>query len=171
MTKEKENKKEKSKSEKIAQRGMLIAVAFVLSWLESQLPVFVAVPGVKIGLTNLVVLVALYHLGTRDAVVLNVLRILLVGLTFGNLFSLLYSLAGGILSAAAMIFLKKTGKFSMTGVSVAGGIAHNVGQILVAMVVLESSGVLYYLGVLWISGMVAGIIVGILGSMVTKRLF
>lgn len=166
----KEMTSQKKRTEKLALRGMLLAVAFVLSWVEAQLPPLAAVPGVKLGLTNLVVLVALYRLGTKDALILNVVRIVLVSLTFGNLFSLLYSLAGGILSAAVMILLKKTGSFRMTGVSLAGGIFHNVGQILVAMVVLESSGVLYYMGVLWISGMLAGIAVGLVGAQLVKRL-
>jgi heptaprenyl diphosphate synthase len=160
-----------SKTQKIALRGMLVAVAFVLSWAESQFPTFVAVPGIKIGLTNLVVLTALYRLSTPDAVVINGVRILLAGLTFGNLFSMVYSFSGGVLSTLVMIALKKTGKFSITGVSIAGGIFHNVGQLLVAMVVLQSQGVWYYLGVLWIGGLVAGFAVGILGGMITKRIF
>jgi heptaprenyl diphosphate synthase len=163
--------KEKNNSKKIALRGMLVAVAFVLSWLEAQIPVFVAVPGIKMGLTNLVVLVALYRLSVRDALVLNGVRILLAGLTFGNLFSMIYSLAGGCLSGIVMVLLKKTGKFSITGVSIAGGVFHNVGQLLVAMVVLQSQGVWYYLGVLWIGGVAAGLVVGLLGSMITKRIF
>lgn len=155
---------------RLAMRGMLVAVAMVLSWLEAQLPVFFAVPGMKLGLTNLVVLIALYRFGKKDAMIINILRILLVGLSFGNMFSMIYSLAGGLLSGIIMILLYMTNRFRMVSVSLAGGIFHNVGQILVAMFVLESSSVLYYLPVLWISGMAAGVFVGLLGAQVVRRL-
>ena len=128
------------------------------------------VPGVKLGLTNLVVLVAIYRLSTMDALVINGIRILLVAFTFGNMFSLLYSFAGGMLSTIVMLLLKRSGRFRLPVVSVAGGIVHNIGQILVAMVVLESTGVAYYLGVLWFSGMIAGAVVGMIGAGVVKRL-
>ena len=155
-----------NRTQKTALRGMLIAVAFVLSWLEAQLPPLAMVPGVKLGLTNLVVLVAIYRLSTMDALVINGIRILLVAFTFGNMFSLLYSFAGGMLSTIVM----RSGRFRLPVVSVAGGIVHNIGQILVAMVVLESTGVAYYLGVLWFSGMIAGAVVGMIGAGVVKRL-
>lgn len=159
-----------SRTHKIALRGMLIAVAFVLSWLEAQLPPLGMVPGVKLGLTNLAVLIAVYRLGTADAMMINIVRILLVSFTFGNMFSLWYSLAGGMLSTIVMLALHRTGKFHLPVVSIAGGVVHNIGQILVAMVVLESSGVVYYLGVLWFSGMIAGALVGLIGAGVVRRL-
>lgn len=155
---------------KLALRGLMIAAAFILSWVESQIPAFFAVPGIKLGLTNLVVLVALYCLSEKDAIWMNLLRIVLVGCTFGNMFSLLYSLAGGILSGLTMILLKRFGKFHITAVSIAGGVMHNVGQILVAMLVLETKSILYYLPVLWISGIVAGLVVGLIGKEVVQRL-
>ncbi len=150
--------------------GLLIALAFVLSYLESLIPVFIAVPGVKLGLTNLVVLIAFVRLGKKDAFIINVIRILLVGFTFGNTYSLLYSLAGGILSYLAMLLLWKRKSFSLLGVSVAGGVCHNIGQILVAMTVLETGALIYYLPILMISGTIAGILVGILCKEVIKRL-
>lgn len=159
-----------NRTQKIAMRGMLLAVAIVLSWLEAQIPPLIAVPGIKLGLTNLVVLIALYRFGERDAVFINILRIILVGITFGNAFSLIYSLAGGLLSGLAMILLKKSNRFSMVSVSLAGGIFHNIGQILVAMAVLKTKTVIYYVPVLWVSGMAAGIMVGLLGGQVLKRL-
>ncbi|MDO4166167.1 MAG: Gx transporter family protein [Eubacteriales bacterium] len=155
---------------KIALRGLLIALAMVLSWVEAQIPVFTAVPGMKLGLTNLVVLVALYRLGSKDALFLNFVRVLLVGLTFGNMVSFVYSLAGGMLSGCLMIILKRVKWFSVTTVSLAGGVFHNVGQILVAMVILETSSLIYYLPFLWIGGMVSGILIGILGARIIKRL-
>lgn len=158
------------KTHKVAWMGLLVAVAMVLSWIEAQLPVMAAVPGVRLGLTNLAVLVALYQQGAREAMFLNVLRIVLVGITFGNLSAMLYSLAGGICSGIVMLIMKKTGKFGVVTVSVAGGIFHNVGQILVAMAVLETRAVLYYLPVLWFSGIAAGACVGLLCAYVLKRL-
>ncbi len=158
------------KTYKIALMGMLAAAAMVLSWLEAQIPVFVAVPGARLGLTNLAVLVALYRLGAREAVLLNILRIVLVGITFGNLSAMLYSLAGGLCSGAGMIVMKKTDRFGVISVSVAGGILHNVGQIIVAMLVLETRAVIYYLPVLWFCGIAAGACVGILCAFVLKRL-
>ena len=158
------------KSKKIAYYGLCIALAFVLSYVESLFPTFIAVPGVKLGLTNLVVLIALVKIGKKDAFFINMIRILLVGLTFGTAFSLLYSFAGGILSFLVMMLLYGKNRFSVIGVSVAGGVAHNVGQILVAMMVLESKALVYYLPVLILSGTLAGVVVGILCGEVVKRL-
>ena len=158
------------KSKKIAYYGLCIALAFVLSYVESLFPTFIAVPGVKLGLTNLVVLIALVKIGKKDAFFINMIRILLVGLTFGSAFSLLYSFAGGILSFLVMMLFYGKNRFSVIGVSVAGGVAHNVGQILVAMMVLESKALVYYLPVLILSGTLAGVVVGILCGEVVKRL-
>ncbi len=158
------------KSQKIARYALLTALAMVLSWLESMVPVTAAVPGVKLGLTNLVVIFALYRMSLRDAAVISGIRVLLVSMTFGNAYSFAYSLAGATLSLAVMALLKKTGKLSMLGVSVAGGVCHNVGQILVAMAVLETTGLAYYLPVLMVSGVVAGVCIGVVGAVVTKRI-
>ena len=159
-----------TKTGKIAIRALMIALAMVLSYLESQIQFFSIVPGMRLGLTNLVVMVALYRINEAEAIFMNVLRIFLVGVTFGNLFSFFYSLAGGVLSGLVMIILKRTKKLSMTTVSVMGGIFHNVGQILVAMVVLQTTSVLYYLLVLWMSGIVAGVVIGLLSAQIVKRL-
>lgn len=154
----------------LAMRGLLVAAAFVLSWLESQIPAFFAIPGMKLGLTNLVVLMALYRFGWKDAMMLNLLRIVLVGFSFGTMMSMMFSLAGGMLSCLMMILLKKTQKFHVVTVSVAGGIFHNIGQILVALFIFESSYVFYYLPVLWAAGLGAGAVVGLLCGQVVKRL-
>ncbi|MCR4675089.1 MAG: Gx transporter family protein [Lachnospiraceae bacterium] len=158
------------KSKKIALFGLLIALAFVLSYIESLIPVFIAIPGVKLGLTNLVVLIALINFGKKEALFINVIRIILVGLSFGNAYSLLYSLAGGILSFAAMSLLLRKKTFSTLGISVAGGVCHNIGQIVVASFVLETGALVYYLPVLMISGTIAGVLVGILCGEIVKRL-
>ena len=155
-------------SRKIALRGVLVALAMIFSYVESLVPY--PVPGIKLGLTNVVVLFALYKIGTKDAIAINIVRIVLVGLTFGNMFSLIYSLAGGILSAIVMIVMKRTEKFSIAAVSIAGGIMHNVGQIVVAMFVLKTKAIAFYLPFLWISGIVAGVVIGLIGKAVIARI-
>lgn len=155
---------------KVARYGLLVALALVLSWLESLIPAFFAAPGMKLGLTNLVVLLALYRMGERSAVFVNLLRIALVAMLFGNAYALAYSLAGGLLSGAVMILLKRSGRFGMAGVSVAGGLAHNLGQILVAMLLLDTWQIVGYLPALWIGGMAAGLAVGLLGGELVRRL-
>ncbi|MCR4797965.1 MAG: Gx transporter family protein [Lachnospiraceae bacterium] len=158
------------KGKRVAYYGLCIALAFVLSYLESLLPVFTGVPGVKLGLTNLVVLVALYRMKVYDALFINVVRIILVGLTFGNGYSFLYSLAGGIFSFVVMVILYRSKKFGSVGVSVSGGVAHNFAQIAVAMLIMETHALLFYLPVLILSGTMAGVLVGILSGQIVKRL-
>ena len=154
----------------IARYGLLIALALILSYAEAQLPAFFAVPGMKLGLTNLVVLLALYLMGSGSAVTINIIRIMLAALLFGNGMSLAYSAAGGLLSGGVMILLKKTGRFSVVTVSIAGGVMHNVGQILVAMVLLGTSSLAWYLLILWFTGIASGAVIGILGGLLCGRL-
>ncbi len=156
------------KASKVAQYGLLIALALVLSYVESLLPP-IGVPGVKLGLPNLAIVFALYRLGWKDACVISLARVVLVTLLFGNGAALVYSIAGAVLSLSLMGLLWKTGKFSAVGVSVAGGVAHNAGQILVAMALLETSRLAWYLPVLWLSGTVAGVLVGVVAGVLVKR--
>ena len=158
------------KTKRIAYLGLLIALAFIFSYIESLIPVNLGVPGAKLGLANLVVIVTLYILGERDAFVLSMIRIVLVGFTFANMASMIYSMAGGIVSYVVMVIAKKTKLLSITGVSVLGGVFHNVGQIMVAMAVLETASLIYYLPVLLIAGIVSGVAIGILGAMIAKRM-
>ena len=158
------------KSKKVAVYGLLVALAFILRYIESLFPLSFAIPGIKLGLANLVVVIALYSLGAGDALLLSFLRILLVSFTFGNLSMMLYSLAGGGLSWFFMIIFRKTKLFSMTGVSIIGGIAHNIGQIIVAMLVVETFDIVYYLPFLMIAGVITGAVIGILGGMINKRI-
>ena len=157
------------KARRVALYGMLTALAFILSYVESLVPVTVGIPGVKLGLANLVVVIALYTLDLKGAFVISVVRIVLSGLTFGGLFSMLYSLAGGLLSFAVMAILSRKKLLGTVGVSVCGGVAHNIGQLLVAMAVLETESVWYYFPVLLISGSVAGVLIGLLGGWMTGR--
>lgn len=157
------------KAKKVATYGLLVALAFILSYIESLFPLSLAIPGIKLGLANLVVITALYSMGAREAFSLSLLRILLVGFTFGNLSMMLYSLAGGMLSWLLMTIFRKTNLLSMTGVSIIGGIAHNIGQIGVAILVVETFDIAYYLPFLMIAGVITGAVIGILGAMINKR--
>ena len=157
-------------SRELTRFALLIALAMVLSWLESLVPLSLAVPGVKLGLANLVVIFALYRLGPRQAAVISLVRVLLVTFTFGNAFSFAYSLAGAALSFVVMLLLQKTGKFSMLGVSIAGGVFHNIGQILVAMAVLVTAELMWYLPALLLAGIVAGVCIGAVGALITARI-
>ena len=156
------------KASKVAQYGLITALGLVLSYLESLVP-SLGVPGVKLGLPNIAIVFALYRLGWRDACIISLVRVFLVFLLFGNGAGLAYSLAGAALSLSLMGLLKKTGRFSSVGVSVAGGVAHNAGQILVAMVLLETARLAWYLPVLWVSGTVAGVLIGIVAGVLVKR--
>ncbi len=158
------------KSKKVVLYGLLIALAFILSYIESVIPIPVPIPGIKIGLANLVVITALYLMGPKEAFVLSMIRIILVGFTFGNLSTMLFSFAGGILSWGLMVCARKIKGLSITGVSILGGIGHNVGQILVAIFVVNSASLIYYLPFLIISGLVAGTVIGMVGAIITTRL-
>ena len=158
------------KTKKIATYGVMAALAMILSYVEMQLPAFVAIPGVKMGLTNIVVIVALYKMGNKSAIFINIVRIIAVSLLFGTLMSFAFSFAGGMLSTLVMILLKKTDKFSTVGVSVAGGITHNIGQIRAAMLLLNTKAIIWYLPVLWLSGILSGLLIGLIGAIIVKRI-
>ncbi len=158
------------KTSKIPLYGVLIALALILSYVESQIPAFVAIPGMKLGLTNIVVLSALYLLGDKSAMMINTFRIVVVSILFGNAMSFAFSIVGGMLSTLVMIILKKSGKFRIIGISAAGGITHNIGQIITAIVLLGTTAIAWYLPILWISGIVSGIIIGVIGGAVCSRL-
>lgn len=157
-------------TKKTATYGLLIALAFIFSYIEFLIPINLGVPGVKLGLANLVVIITLYVSGIPAAFAISIIRIVLNAFTFGNVAAMIYSLAGGILSLLIMILARKTKKFSTLGVSVLGGVFHNVGQILVAIIVLETGRLIYYLPVLIVSGLVAGIVIGIISAEIIKRL-
>ena len=158
-------------SRRLARYALLTALAMALSWLESLVPLAGVVPPVvKLGLTNLVVIFALYRMSLRDAAVISLIRVVLVAFTFGNSYSFAYSLAGAALSLAVMALLKRSGKFSLLGVSVAGAVSHNIAQVLVAMAVMETSRLAWYLPVLLVSGIAAGVCVGAAGALIVKRI-
>lgn len=154
---------------KVAVFGVFTSLALILSYVELFIPINFGIPGMKLGLANLLVVILLYKGCPRDALLLSVIRILLSGLIFGNMFSIFYSLGGGLLSLAVMVFLKKTGQFTVAGISIGGGASHNVGQLLVAMFVVQTYQVGYYLPVLLIAGVITGAVIGILSAEVLKR--
>ena len=154
----------------IAEYGLLIALALVLSYVEYLIPFSFAVPGVKLGLANIVVVFALYRLGWKEALTISLLRVLLMTFMFGNAFALAYSLSGAVLSFGVMLLLLKTKRFSSIGVGIAGGVSHNIGQILCAMVLLETKQIASYLPVLLVSGTLAGVAIGIIAGILIARI-
>ena len=159
----------KKSSKNVAFLGLCTALALILAYVEILLqPLFPAIPGIKMGLPNIIIIFLLYKRGAVPAMWVSLLRMILVSILFGNVMALLYSLAGGALSLLVMTVLKRLGFMSEIGVSVAGGVCHNIGQILMAMLLLETAELGYYLVVLAVTGTVAGILVGICGSLLIK---
>lgn len=159
------------KARRLTFLGLAAAVALILSYVEMLLPPIVtAVPGIKIGLPNIVIIFLLYRFGIKDAAAVSVVRLAAVTLLFGNPVMLIYSAAGAALSLALMVLCKKCGLFSAVGVSIVGGVMHNLGQILVAMLLLETAEIGYYMIVLAVSGTVAGIFIGLCGIALLKAM-
>ena len=154
----------------VALYGLLTALALVLSFVETLIPIPIPIPGVKLGLANLVTVVGLYLIGIPGTIAVTLVRIVLVGFSFGNPYSMIYGLSGSFLSLLVMAILKKTGRFSQISISVLGGIAHNIGQITFAAVIVQTSGVFYYLPFLIAAGCIAGTLIGIVGGLITGRL-
>ncbi len=160
-----------SKNKMTAMCGVFIALALVLSYLETLIPLNFAVPGIKLGLANLVTIVAMFKLGLKPAILISLGRIVLSGILFGNITIIIYSLAGAGLSIIVMFIVKKIKAFSVTGISICGAVSHNMGQIIVAAVVMENANILYYMLVLCITGAVAGTFIGILASIILKSIY
>ena len=157
-------------AKKTALLGMLVALAFVLSYIETLIPVNLGIPGAKLGLANLVTIIALIRLGIGYAVIISVGRIVLSGILFGNPLVIVYSLAGAFLSMGIMWLVRKLHFFTVTGVSICGAIAHNAGQLIVATIAMENASILYYMVVLSVTGLVAGLAIGLLASYLLKNI-
>ena len=155
---------------KVAYFGVLTALALIFSYVETLIPIQFGIPGVKLGLANLIIVIALYRMKLSEAYLLSIVRVLLAGFIFGNYFSIIYSLAGGLLSLTVMALLRKKGGFSVIGVSIAGGVFHNIGQLIVASVIVETFSMMYYVPVLLIAGLVTGLLIGIASDGMLKRL-
>ena len=162
----------RKKTRKIALLGVLTSVALVLSYLEVMLPpISTAVPGIKMGLPNIIIIFVLYKFGLKEAVTVSLIRVFIVALIFGgNIMTLSYSVVGAVLSLALMTLFKKLNLFSIVGVSIIGGISHNLGQILVAIFLFDTIQIGYYMIVLSITGTIAGVVIGIISSILVKKL-
>ena len=159
-----------NKNKKIATLALTISFAMILSYIESRIPPFVALPGIKVGLANIAVIFTLYKFGVKEAICVSLLRVLLVSMLFGTPVSMIYSISGAVLSLFVMILLKKLTPLKEVAVSVSGGVMHNVGQIAAASFMLSTNVVIYYLPFLILSGTVAGIAVGIVAAILVKRI-
>ena len=161
----------RAKTKKVALLGVLTSVALVLSYIEAILPpVWSAVPGIKMGLPNVVIIFLLYRFGVKEAAVVSFIRIFIVALLFGNVMTLAYSCAGAFLSIVLMAAFKKINAFSVVGISIIGGVAHNLGQIIVAIFLFDTVQIGYYMAVLAVTGTIAGVLIGLAGSVLLKRL-
>ena len=161
-------------AKRVALGGMLVAVAFMFSYLELLIPISFGIPGIKLGLANLVILSCMYVMQPLEVFVILIARILLSGFLFGNMTMMIYSLAGGILSFLIMLFVKKTQVFSMIGASMLGGVFHNIGQVITAMPVVSNVRIITYLPVLLLSGVITGLLIGMLSKKcvpVVKRFY
>lgn len=157
------------KTKRLVLLAMLTAVAMILSYVESLLT-SVGIPGVKMGLANIAVIFALFRFGWKEAAALSLVRVVLVSLLFGSVGAMLYSLAGAVLSLAVMALLRRIDRFSTVGISVAGGVAHNAGQILMAMLILQTKQLLGYLPVLAVSGIAGGVLTGLAAALLIRRI-
>ena len=155
---------------RVAISALFASLALIFSYIEAILPAAPGIPGIKLGIANLVVIIAMYRLGSHYAIVINLIRVFLAGLLFSGLYGAVYSLCGCLLSFAAMLLLKKSGLFSPVGVSMGGGVMHNIGQLAIAAVLVSSPEVFYYLPVLIVSGTVSGILIGLVSSGLLEHL-
>jgi len=162
--------KNKARTHAIALAAMMAALALIFSYIEAIIPFNFGIPGIKLGIANLVILTALYVLGMRYAFTINILRILVAGLLFNGFFGAMYSLAGGILSLLVMYALKKTGLFSTVGISMAGGVAHNLGQLITACLIMSNIRLMSYFAVLLFAGMISGILIGVVAHIIYQKL-
>lgn len=158
-----------NRTKKVAYLGLMAAVALILSYVEALFPpIYAAVPGIKVGLPNIVIIFMLYRFGLKEAAAVSLVRLAAVALLFGSVMTLAYSLAGAVLSLTLMALCKRFNIFTTVGVSVVGGVSHNLGQIIVAMIVMETAQIGYYMVILAITGTLAGVFIGLAGSLLLK---
>ncbi|NLM18772.1 MAG: Gx transporter family protein [Clostridiaceae bacterium] len=158
------------KTKRITFLAMFIAISMILSYLESLLPQIYIVPGIKLGLANIPVMFAIFKLKPSDALLISGIRIFLLSILFRSFLSFIFSITGGLISIAFMLFFKKINTFSIMGISVIGGVAHNLGQILIAVFIVNTPGLLFYLPILIIAGTLAGIAIGLICNLLVNRI-
>lgn len=156
------------KTKQMTQLGLLLSASLVLGYLESLLPVMIAVPGVKLGLANIVTMLVLYHIGGKQAFFIMLLRVVIAGFLYSGVTGIMYGFVGGIFCIAVMVCLRHIPVFSVLGVSMAGAVFHNAGQIMVAAIVMDNAGIIYYLPALCISGVLSGLVVGYLSYLLIQ---
>jgi heptaprenyl diphosphate synthase len=159
-----------SLNKKIAFLSLSVTLGLILSYVEAVLPVFFGVPGMKLGLTNLIIVILLYCMGAKEAYLISIVRVFLAGFLFGNLFSIAFSAAGALFSLVCMALVKRTGAFSLTGVSLIGGVAHNAAQVAVAALLVENVRIGYYFLPLAVAGLVTGTAIGVISTLLVPRL-
>lgn len=164
------DRKEVTMKKRVAYCGMMVALAMIFSYVEVLIPINFGIPGIKLGIANLIVVIGLFLLKPGEVLLISMVRILLVGYLFGNGMSLLYSIAGGLLSFLVMYLIKKIKGFSIIGISIAGGVVHNIGQLVVAAWVIENTSIFYYFPVLLAAGMITGTIIGMLSQKILKAI-
>lgn len=160
----------RSKANHVAYIGLMVTLALIFSYVEAIIPYNPGIPGIKLGVANIVTVIALYKFGWKDAAGVSVIRIVIAGLLFNGLFGAIYSLAGAVVSFLGMLGLKKTGLFSVVGVSMAGGVLHNLGQLLIAAALIEDLRIFFYFPVLLFAGVASGIAIGVAATMILKVL-
>lgn len=149
---------------KTAHMGLLLSFALILSYIETLIPFSFGIPGIKLGLANAAVLMCICLLGYKEGLMLAVLKVLLTGLLFGNLFMMLYSFSGAVCSYLVMAIMVRSGRFHIPVISGIGGVFHNMGQLLVAYFVVETYGIWYYMPILIVAGLITGVLTGIVAS-------
>lgn len=164
------SKNRRHSAQVVSRVALMASLALIFSYIEAIIPYNPGIPGIKLGIANIVTIIALYKFGWKDAAAVSVIRIIVAGLLFNGLFGALYSLAGALVSFLGMLLLKKTDRFSITGVSMAGGVLHNLGQLLVAAALIEDIRIFFYFPVLLFSGMASGIAIGIAAELILRVL-
>lgn len=158
----------KNKIKQIAMMSILIALSFVLSYVDSLIVLPFGIPGIKLGIANIAIIYTLYKIGAKEAIVVSILRLVLSSILFGSVLTFLYSLVGAVLSLSLMIILKKYTNLALITISISGAVLHNIGQIIVAVIVMATKEIVFYLPILIITGILSGIGVGILSVLTIK---
>ncbi|MDO4803240.1 MAG: Gx transporter family protein [Lachnospiraceae bacterium] len=169
-SKEKEKKTVPQEEIPLSYLGFFLALAVIFGYVESLVPVPIPIPGIKLGLPNLVITAILYAYSFKAALIITIVRVFIIGFLFGNLFSIMYGLCGAILSLLFMALAKRTGMFRIAGVSALGGVMHNVGQCLMAFATVRGFPIMWYLPILMLAGLAAGILTGIADALIIPRI-
>lgn len=163
------NLKQLNKSESVAYIGLFSAFAIIISYIEALIPINIGIPGIKLGLPNIVIVLAIYLIDNKAGIIINIIRVLVVGILFGNAFSIIFSMTGALVSYVVMILIKKIKNMSMLGVSVCGGVTHNVAQLIMAAFVADTYSISYYMPFMIIGGLITGVIIGIIAMLIYNR--